>query len=70
MKNGFEDLRDSLPAIIARTEVGRLTGGLINPRSLANLDAEGSGPVRFKLGRKVAYLREDFIAWLRSRVQE
>lgn len=54
-------------AIVARTSVGAFTGGLVTDRYLACLDAEGHGPKRIKVGRKVAYRAEDLAAWLRRR---
>lgn len=63
----FTELERTLPPIIARTEVPRLTGGLISAGRMANLDSEGKGPRKIKVGRKVGYTRADFIAWVRSR---
>ncbi|MBI5518604.1 MAG: hypothetical protein HY916_00945 [Desulfovibrio sp.] len=65
--DAYADLEKTLPPIIARTEVPKLTGGLISAGRLANLDCLGQGPRRITLGRKVGYLRADFITWLRSR---
>lgn len=67
-KPTLADLLDELPPIIGRTEVSRLTGGLIHPRTLANHDSAGTGPRRIKLGRKIGYFRNDFVAWLTSRL--
>lgn len=61
------ELERTLPPILARTEVPKLTGNLISAGRLANLDSEGKGPRKIKVGRKVGYTRADFIAWLRSR---
>jgi hypothetical protein len=66
----FTELEKTLPPVFARTEVPRLLGGLISAGRLANLDSEGLGPKRITLGRKVGYLRGDFIAWMRSRSGE
>lgn len=66
-----ELLQSTFPAIIARTEVGRLTGGIIQPGTMANLDCLGKGPVgRFLIGKKICYERDPFIDWLLSRVKE
>lgn len=70
MQDAFSDLESSLPALIARSEVARLTGGVVNPRTLANLDSEGRGPQRVRIGKKVAYPRGPFVAWLRARAGE
>jgi hypothetical protein len=55
---------------IARNEVERFTGGIINPRYLANLDSQGKGPAgRIRVGRKVAYPVDSFISWLEDRTE-
>ncbi|WP_272698864.1 helix-turn-helix transcriptional regulator [Desulfovibrio sp. Fe33] len=66
----IQELERTLPPIIARTAVHQLTGGLISTGRLANLDSLGQGPKRIRVGRKVAYLRSDFTAWLASRTSE
>jgi predicted DNA-binding transcriptional regulator AlpA len=33
---------------------------------MANLDSQGRGPKAVKSGRRVAYLREDLVAWLEN----
>lgn len=64
-------LKSDLPLIIARKEVDRLTGGLISPRHLANLDSVGLGPKgKVRVGRLVGYERESFISWLSERMQD
>jgi predicted DNA-binding transcriptional regulator AlpA len=65
--DAYAELERTLPAIISRAEVPKLTGGPISAGRLANLDCEGKGPRRITLGRKVGYTRADFIAWMRSR---
>ena len=62
----YAELEKSLPPVIARVDVNKYFSGLITPGTLANRDCEGTGPRSFKLGKKVAYTRGDFIAWLRS----
>lgn len=53
---------------IVRQEVERFTGGIVNAKYLANLDSRGEGPPgRVKVGRKVAYPVNSFVAWLESR---
>lgn len=43
----------------------RATGGLINAKTLANLDSKGMGPRgRLRMGRKVAYPSHEFFVWL------
>ena len=69
MKNSvsFEYLKENLPPIISRDHVPKLLGGVISSKTLANLDSEGKGPKRIRIGRKVAYLREDLIEFLEKR---
>lgn len=56
--------------VIARSEIGNFTGGLIAPRSLANLDCLKKGPGgKVRLGRSVGYLKADLIEWLSARLE-
>jgi len=42
---------------VARQQIEKFSGGILNSKSMANLDSLGRGPRgRFKVGRKVAYL--------------
>ena len=66
----YFELEKSLPAILSRTEVPKLTGGLISAGRLANLDCLGQGPKSIRCGRKIGYTRESFICWLRSRGEQ
>lgn len=66
-KDKFETLKNSLPPIVARTEIGRYLGGMLSSRYLQNLDGAGKGPEKIRLGGKVGYLREDLIRWLENR---
>ena len=72
MKDIYEQLADSWPApIVARREVARFSGGVLNPRSMANLDYLGEGPPRLKLGEKmVAYPTKELVAWMRGRAEK
>lgn len=65
-----KQLLETCPPIIARNEVGRITGGLINPRTLANLDSLGQGPQgKVSMGKiRVGYIREPFINWFVNRL--
>lgn len=53
--------------IVSRTQVGTFSGGLLNPRTLANLDALGVGPGKITIGRRVAYDRDALARWIESR---
>lgn len=55
---------------VAREKIGEFTGGIITPKTLANLDSMGAGPEgRITVGRKVAYFVPEFITWLESRTK-
>lgn len=53
---------------VAREKVGDFSGGIITPKTMANMDSNGEGPKgRITCGRKVAYPVAELIAWLESR---
>lgn len=60
-----------LPAVFVRQQVKELTGGMIDGRTLANLDSRDEGPEgKVKMGKtKVGYLREPFIDWFLNRLE-
>ena len=60
------ELKGSLPPVIARVDFEKYFGKLISRGRLANLDSEGRGPKSFKLGRKTAYTRDSIIEWILS----
>jgi hypothetical protein len=54
--------------LVVRNEIGKFTGGILQPRTMANLDSVGKGPEgRFRFGRKVAYPVDSVIRFLRER---
>ena len=67
LKTGWE----SWPSpVIARSEVGNFTGGLVSPRTISNLDCLKKGPQgRVRLGRKIGYLKSELIEWLTARLE-
>lgn len=67
----FSEMAKRWPSIyVARDEVAAFTGGIIHPRTLANLDYKKKGPPeRIRIGRKIAYPVVTFIEWLESREQ-
>ncbi len=65
-----EEIFSSLPAIFPRNDVGRLTHGIIQPRTCANLDSLGLGVEgRILINNKICYTREDFLNWLSARTK-
>lgn len=56
--------------IVARTAVKEFSGGILNERTLANLDSRGLGPRnRFRTGRKIVYSAAELAAWLERNSQ-
>jgi hypothetical protein len=53
--------------IVARSEVGRFSGGILHPRTMANLDAKGEGPGKIVVGGKVGYYTEVLARWTEGR---
>lgn len=67
----FKGMADRWPSShVARERIGDFTGGLVNPKYLANLDSQGLGPGgRFRVGRKVVYPVQSVIQWLENRAE-
>jgi hypothetical protein len=57
---------------VSRNKLSELTGGIINPKTLRNLDSLGQGiPGKFTVGKRtVAYPIESVVAWLEFRIKE
>jgi hypothetical protein len=65
----FASLAEKWPSsFVARNEVGRFSGGILHPRTLANQDCLGSGPSgAVRVGRRVAYPVAELVKWMESR---
>jgi hypothetical protein len=57
---------------ITRNQLGKVTGGLINPKTIRNLDCLGKGiKGKFTIGyRTVAYPIKEVVAWLEERANK
>lgn len=55
-------------AWVARNQVGKFTGGLVAPRTMANHDSFSTGPKRFMVKNKVGYDVDDFLEWLQGHI--
>jgi hypothetical protein len=64
----FASILPKLPCLLSRKDIGKYFGSLISIGYLANLDSHNRGPQKCRIGRKVIYRKEDFIAWLESRL--
>lgn len=57
--------------IVAREEVGKFSGGLLNPRTMANQDAKKTGPAgKINMGRKVGYDVRLLVEWMQARIND
>lgn len=66
----FAGLEQSLPSIFDRETASNCLGGLISPKTMANLDSLGKGPKwSLKVGKKVAYEKITFLEWIKSRIK-
>lgn len=67
----FQFLKKHWPSgIVARTAVTEFSGGLLDAKTLANLDSLGDGPPKGRLGRKIFYRVDDLISWMEARTEE
>ncbi len=68
-KNPFKELKENWASpIVARHEVAKFSGGLLNPRTMANYDSLGTGvPGKITVGRRVAYPVDALIEWMEKR---
>ncbi|WP_052464585.1 hypothetical protein [Geoalkalibacter subterraneus] len=56
--------------LVARSEVKNFSGGLLNGRTLANLDSQGRGPRgKVVVGRRVAYTAKSLVEFLEERAR-
>jgi hypothetical protein len=53
-------------SIVARKSIAKFSGGTLSPKTMANEDCNGTGPVgSFLLANQVVYPVESLIAWLK-----
>jgi len=66
IKKHLQNIKDRWPSsIVARTEVGPFSGGVLNARSLANADCKGTGPEgAFRIGKKIVYPVDSVIEYM------
>lgn len=66
----FDQMKEKWPSgIVSRSEIGKFTGGILSPGTMANVDSMGLGPERMTIGRKVAYPVDSLVQWLIGRTQ-
>lgn len=65
----FIALAKVLPPVFTRETASQSMGGIFSAKTLSNLDANNAGPrIKIKIGKKVAYEKNDFIMWLRNKL--
>jgi len=71
-KSNFQKMAEKWRSpYVARDRVAEFSGGILHPRTLANLDSKGKGPKgRIRIGRKVAYDVIELCDWLASKAEE
>jgi len=52
---------------VPRSKVGIFSGGLLHPRTMANLDSLGLGPGKITHGHRVVYQTSALIEWMERR---
>ena len=70
MRN-FSELAEAWPSpIVARGRVDEFSGGILNPRTMANIDSdpEIEGPERVSMGRKVGYWKDSLVEFMNRRI--
>lgn len=66
----IEKLRNELPPTFTRQFVCEKLGGILTPKTLANLDSLCEGPAsRIRIGKKIGYERDDFLTWFEKRIK-
>lgn len=66
----FKAIEVTLPPVVSRAELARLTGGLISTKTLSNEDALQKGPrERVRAGSKVGYSKAAAMAYLRKKLK-
>lgn len=53
--------------IVARSQVGVFSGGVLHPRTLANLDSLGQGPGKIMVGNRACYSTQKLVEWMKRR---
>ena len=62
----MEILREELPPFFTRDEAAEKLNGIFTKETLANYAHTGKGPKLHTMGRRVFYVREEFLDWLES----
>ncbi len=70
-ENIIDLLERTLPPCLPRKNVSALTYGMLNSRTMANLDCDNKGPKgAYRVGREVWYIKEDLIEFIKSKITD
>ena len=68
MNSSLDVIAANLPAVVRRADLTRLTFGILNSKTAANLDSLNKGiPGRTRIGKYVVYPKEGVLRYLRQR---
>lgn len=70
-RNPFQELADRWECpFVARSAVEQFSGGMLHPRTMANLDSKGEGPEgKINMGRIVGYRTDGLVEWMWKRAR-
>lgn len=64
----FKKLAETWGApLVARRDVAQFSGGILHPRTMANLDSLGKGPGKILIGRRAFYDTWSLVSWIENR---
>lgn len=68
----LKSLKENCPSpLVERSQLAVFSGGLLNPKTMRNLDALKKGiPGKMRLNRKVFYPVENVIQWMEEHINE
>ena len=68
MTNSLDAIAANLPPVIRRSDLTLLTFGILNSKTMANLDSLGKGIAgRMKIGKHVVYHKNEVLKFLGQR---
>lgn len=71
IKKTFEGMGSKWPStVVARSQIGEFSGGILKPRTMANIDWKKNGPQMIRIGKNVMYPVDSLIEWLIERANE
>lgn len=70
MEQYRKELLEKLPSVVTRKQALEAVGNIYSPRTLSNIESRNEGPkTKLRIGRQVAYNRDDFVDFIMSRFE-